>query len=330
MNLISIIIPIYNSELFLERCLSSLKNQTYSNIEFLMIDDGSTDKSAETCKKYQLMDHRFRYIYQPNSGVSAARNRGLNVAAGEYIGFCDSDDWVDADMYETLHRLLSENDADISIVSFKSENGQVSLVNNDDSEVLFFDSKSAILEMHNLGCFEGHLWNKLFKKTLFHNVRFRNDITIYEDMVAVWDLFLNAQKIVFQNVQKYHYYVNPNSAINCAFKESYWSSQIACQEMVKKMTTYFPESLVFAQRTLINGNYSIAHKLFLSRKKVKKQEYLKIKNEIIKHYNATVKKFFSLKQRIKISVFLNSRMLFSVLMYLAMLKNKLAMYLLKK
>ena len=97
-ELISIIIPIFNCEKYIKRCLNSLINQTYKNIEVILIDDGSTDRSSEICKDYSKRDQRIKYIRQNNQGVSAARNRGLDIAKGKYMGFCDSDDGADATM----------------------------------------------------------------------------------------------------------------------------------------------------------------------------------------------------------------------------------------
>ena len=105
-NTISVIVPIYNAELYLEQCLESIKNQTYKNFEVIMIDDGSTDKSQEICKKFSNSDKRFKLICQKNSGVSAARNKGISEATGKYIYFCDSDDFCNIDIFDSQKYLV--------------------------------------------------------------------------------------------------------------------------------------------------------------------------------------------------------------------------------
>ena len=113
--LISVIVPIYNAEQYIDRCLKSILKQTYSNLEVLLIDDGSSDGSSSICKQYELSDNRVHYYHQHNSGVSAARNKGLDIAKGEYIGFCDADDWIESDMYEVLYSMINSSQSDIAI-----------------------------------------------------------------------------------------------------------------------------------------------------------------------------------------------------------------------
>lgn len=110
MGLISLIIPIFNAEKTLQRCLDSVRQQTYSNLEVILIDDGSTDGSRNICMSYTKRDSRLRYLYQPNAGVSAARNLGLDAATGTYVAFLDSDDWLSPDYLARLHTAMSDCD----------------------------------------------------------------------------------------------------------------------------------------------------------------------------------------------------------------------------
>ena len=113
-DLISIIIPVYNVEQYLSRCIDSVINQTYKNLEIILIDDGSTDDSGEICDEYALKDNRIKVMHKQNGGVSSARNEGLDISKGNYIGFIDSDDFIEKDMYEFLYDLLTKNNCDIS------------------------------------------------------------------------------------------------------------------------------------------------------------------------------------------------------------------------
>lgn len=118
---ISIIVPVYNVEKYIKRCLDSLINQTYKNLEIICIDDGSTDQSGEICDKYALKDKRIRVFHKKNSGVSSTKNLGLDVFQGDYVGFVDSDDFVEPTMYEILLRDILLNDVDISVVNYSKE-----------------------------------------------------------------------------------------------------------------------------------------------------------------------------------------------------------------
>ena len=124
---ISIIVPVYNIEKYIEKSVESLVNQTYKNIEIILIDDGSTDSSPQICDKLKKEDTRIKVIHQPNKGVSAARNAGLDAACGDYIGFCDGDDIADKDMFEFLYNLAVSDNADIAMceVRLVFENGEV-------------------------------------------------------------------------------------------------------------------------------------------------------------------------------------------------------------
>ena len=112
-TLISVIIPVYNVEEYIRTCLDSISSQTYSNLEIILVDDGSTDKSPGICDEYQERDSRFRVIHKKNGGQSSARNEALDIAKGEYVSFVDSDDWLESDMYEVLINVINETGANI-------------------------------------------------------------------------------------------------------------------------------------------------------------------------------------------------------------------------
>ena len=135
-NLISIIVPIYNSENYIKKCLDSILAQTYSNLEVILIDDGSTDNSYNICKDYQKKDNRIVLLQQKNAGVSRARNHGLEVAKGEYIGFVDSDDYIEPEMYEILLNSIIESNSKIAICNYYYENEDSKLYCGDSIKIL--------------------------------------------------------------------------------------------------------------------------------------------------------------------------------------------------
>ena len=280
--MISVIIPIYNASATLDRCLQCLGAQTYEDMEFLMVDDGSSDGSAEICRRYVESDSRFRYLYQENAGVSVARNRGIDEARGEYLGFCDADDWVEPDMYECLLKLLNDHEADASICSLYINfegNASKQLADVSNGTFLTFSAQEAISQMHKGDFFQGHLCNKLIKKSVIGENRLPRGIAIYEDMYFLWDVFLNCEKVVFEGIPKYHYLQNAGSALH-RYKETFWTVQDACDGMLAKMEAHFPNQLFLAQKTLLLGNMELAQRL-IHAKKLDKESFDAICQKIL-------------------------------------------------
>ena len=312
--MISIILPIYNSEPYLDRCLSSLARQTYANLEILMIDDGSTDGSADICLAYAQRDIRFRYVRQENKGVSAARNRGLDLASGDYIGFCDSDDWAEPDMYACLLDLITETGTDIAVISEISDFGHRAAPES--AETILLDAESAIREMHRGELFQGQLWNKLIRSELLAEIRFCENVAIYEDMLLMWQVFHRANDIAFRDLPKYHYTSNPTSALRTSFKESYRTVQTACREMLGYMECHYPHNVAYAKKTLVLGNYTLVDKLSAAGL-LTRAEYRALRQLLRAHYTAEVKALSDRHLRLHMAFFFSGR-----LPYLAYLKIK--------
>lgn len=200
--MISVIVPIYKTEKFLEKCVNSILQQTYKDLEVILVDDGSPDGCGEICDAYAQKDSRVRVIHKENGGRSSARNAGIECAQGEYLAFVDSDDWIDPEMYETLLRLAKETDADIAECSYrfyrpwKTENkvldgentGKISVYSNVEAlEKLYFGpqlfSEIAIM-----------VWNKLYKASIFENIRFIEGYN-FEDVEITPRVLYKAKKI---------------------------------------------------------------------------------------------------------------------------------------
>lgn len=282
--LISVIVPIYNAEQYLDRCIKSILSQTYANLEVILIDDGSSDASSNICKQYELSDRRISYYYQNNSGVSAARNKGLDIAKGEYIGFCDADDWIESDMYEVLYSMINSSQSDIAICSFTVDTEQSQGALHDDGEILLFSARDAIIEMNRGVLFAGHLWNKLFRRSVISGTRLPLDIAIYEDMCFLSEVFTKCDRVAFRNVSEYHYVQLQTSALH-VYKECFWSVQQACRLMFDRMKRDFPDDIEWTQKTALLGNISLALRLS-DASKMKLASYKKIRQEIEKYATA--------------------------------------------
>lgn len=212
-KLVSIIVPVYNSEKTLNRCIDSLIAQTYSNIEIIIINDGSTDKSGKICEEYVQKDYRIKLINQQNRGVSVARNKGLESSNGEFICFVDSDDYVSEKFVENLYITIVENDVDLAICNMNIVNSKRSYTKD------FFgaDIKSNIAlpkEKYytNIDKFGGFVWNKMFLKKYMDNLLFDEHIYYCEDELFVVNYTQRCNKLACLDEALYFYCITESSA----------------------------------------------------------------------------------------------------------------------
>lgn len=210
--LISVIIPAYNIEDYIERCLKSVCEQTYTNLEIIVVDDGSGDRTGEIIDRIAKEDTRIIPIHKKNAGVSAARNTGLDRATGDYIGFVDGDDIIEEDMYEFLLNNALKYDADISHCGY-----QMVFPNRVDyyyntGEIRIQDKYQGVYDLIKADKVEPGLGNKLYKREVTRNARLDENIKINEDLLFNYILFRNSKKSVFVDFSKYYYMVRENSA----------------------------------------------------------------------------------------------------------------------
>lgn len=170
-DLISIIVPVYNVEKYLDRCIQSIVEQTYRNLEIILVDDGSTDGSEKICDSWAVKDNRIRVIRQNNMGGGAARNAALDVAKGDFIAFVDSDDYISADMYEYLYSLL-EKGFDIAECSYVQVNGDSETFGQGKEELIACDAEEAMRYHIQDTIFRQVIWNKLYRRSVIEDIRF--------------------------------------------------------------------------------------------------------------------------------------------------------------
>ena len=218
-NLISIIVPIYKVEAYLNKCLDSICNQTYKNLEIILVDDGSPDNSGKMCDDYAKKDSRIKVIHKENGGLSSARNAGLDIATGEYISFIDSDDYINAKFIETLYNLCIENNADISECDFlKFENDDVKEIKEEVNIHLYTSHEMQnrmYSEIDNVRSVV--VWNKLYKKYIYENMRFPVG-KINEDEFCTYRAFYSCKTKIATTSEKLHYYrYSPESIMGRKF-----------------------------------------------------------------------------------------------------------------
>ncbi len=204
MEKISIIIPVYNVEKYINKCINSVLEQTYKNLEIILVDDGSTDNSGNICDEFKKKDKRIKVIHKINGGLSSARNAGIECATGNYIGFVDSDDYIETDMFETLCSLIKQYKADISIVSlYEVYNNKIISVRNS-GKLELFTKIEAMKELLTDRKIKSYACNKLFKKELFQNVKYPISKN-FEDIATTLLLFEQSNKVVLLQQPKYYY-----------------------------------------------------------------------------------------------------------------------------
>ena len=220
-KLISVIIPVYNAGQYIERCVESVLSQTYSNLEVVLVNDGSKDNSGRLCDKYKEVDARVNVIHIENSGVSKARNIGLSVAKGEYISFLDADDYLDKNFLFVLCDRLENDltDVCVCVADEKVKNREASIINIDDT----FN----ILDYKFITC----VWGKLYRQTILKDIIFSEDIFVAEDTFFFLQVLNRVQKLSVINGELYHYTENANSVMHSKFTEARYTEIIALERI---------------------------------------------------------------------------------------------------
>lgn len=282
MDLISIIIPVYNVSKYLRRCVDSVLNQSYHNIEIILVDDGSTDDSGAICDEYAKKEESVIVIHQHNQGLGPARNAGLNVMHGKYVGFVDSDDWVSSEMYECMHRAIVENKCDIATCGrlVVADEGILSQVYCTD-KVQKLNSEEAIehyliqRDMNMSAC------DKLFSSKLFDDVRFPGEFLISEDIVPMYYLLKKSEGVFLTGKPYYNYYYRVGSLSKSNFSYKTMGACIYAEkvsELVRKEYPHLIDAANYFFYDEIIGIYRVLRRAEYTGKE-KKELQLKIRNE---------------------------------------------------
>lgn len=255
---ISIIIPIYNVENFIDTCIQSVRNQSYKNLEIILVDDESPDNSGQICDDYAKLDQRIKVIHQKNKGLSGARNSGLKIATGDYVGFIDSDDWVELDMYKTLLELAVKNNLEIvecGVAQRKNENDaslKPSLADVDFFIEDYLDAYKRIIRDTKFS-----VWRRLYKKEIVENYLFREG-KISEDVYFTIDNLKKTDRIGYLDYPFYNYRLNPDSITRSA----YTVKDFDAIEAATYLNNSISENFQFDKELLIIGQKHYLKRLF--------------------------------------------------------------------
>ena len=219
-DLISVIVPVYNVEKYLNRCIDSIINQTYKNLEIILVDDGSPDNCGKICDEYAKKDSRIKVIHKENGGLSDARNVGINIARGTYVGFVDSDDWIEEEMYEILYNNILKYNADLSTCNFIRTAKNVKKSYNKGNIIKIYTRGEYLKKFFKIGTQECvyYAWNKLYRRELLSKEQYPVGLTS-EDVEGTFKYLLKCEKVVTTKKICYNYFYNEKSITESNFSD---------------------------------------------------------------------------------------------------------------
>ncbi|GGL50656.1 glycosyltransferase [Sporolactobacillus putidus] len=285
---VSVIIPVYNSEKFLRKCLDSVVNQTLNDIEIIVVNDGSTDKSLCILNEYAKRYNNIMLINQKNSGQGLARNRAIDIARGEYLAFVDSDDYIEHNMLQILYKEAETGKIDVVICNWNgvdTDGNVLKVYDHPDYDHKIFDRKAIIKEFltNKNALVEGFSWNKLIRRNLFINYGVRYPNIRYEDIPAMFRILTKVKKCKYINKNLYHYVHHSNSTVH--FKQTNSTKDfIRAIEMVKD--TLNEEHL----ESEFEKEYFIYYGTNLLREYYRSQKLMRSSKELKRHFKVLLKK----------------------------------------
>jgi len=259
---VSVIIPVYKVEDYLEKCVDSVLNQTMKELEIILVDDGSPDDCGKICDAYSEKDSRVRVIHQENRGLSAARNAGIDFATCEYVGFVDSDDWIEPDMYEFLYRNITVNNADIATCGIcgRTKTDGASEKNSGCKLVTVDEAMPFILRPSEVDI---TAWNKLYRKSLFSKLRFPEG-KVYEDVYLIPRVFGRAKTVALSTVPKYHYYRRAGSITETISLDYDRDGVEAANEQFKYIDSTFPHHAHHVQLRQLIAHFKLLDSMLMT------------------------------------------------------------------
>ena len=259
---ISVIVPVYNVEQYLERCVDSIINQTYTNLEIILVNDGSTDNSGKLCDELAKKDERIRVIHKENGGLSDARNRGIDEAESDLVGFIDSDDYIDSDMYEVLLKNLNNTDADLSMCALYDVYNNTPEAQVANKETWELSSEQAIKMVMEAKILSVTAVNKLYRKSLFSDLKFEVG-KIAEDSCIMVKLLDKCKKIVATNEKKYYYVHRENSITTQKFSTKFLNVIEAYEQNSNIILEKYPKLKGVAQTRMNWAYFYVLDRLLL-------------------------------------------------------------------
>lgn len=262
---ISIIVPVYKVEQYLDRCVNSILNQTFTDFELILVDDGSPDRCPQMCDEWAKKDARIRVIHKENGGLSSARNAGLAVMQGEYVNFVDSDDWIEHNMLERLFSLLREHPGtQIAQCEARRTKGEEDAKEAKASpKVRVLDAKGMLDYFFRVNGEESNtgVWNKLIKVEILNGFEFVD--TLNEDVEASYEFFTRAKSMVVTDEKMYNYFINQSGITNSEFREKDFDYLDVWKRVCSRTKKEHPEYASYAEINRKRANFTLLSKMML-------------------------------------------------------------------
>jgi glycosyltransferase involved in cell wall biosynthesis len=311
---ISVIVPVYNNEKYLQKTVESILNQTYKNIEIILVDDGSVDESPRICDEMAEDYENIVAIHQKNKGVSSARNAGLKKATGELIAFCDGDDILQEDMYELLHKQMTEENSDIACCSSSLIMENNTVLNKLSGKKLVWESCDDYLRDFLVGRLSMSACTKLFKSEILHDVAFPEDCTLNEDKFFCFLSALNTERISFQDVGKYLYFRRKGSSSITDFSEKYFDVIKLAQRILEIIKEKKPHLSEEAECNLLLSSLRVYKLIYIRNGLGGYKKEAKLLREYFKGFDKKrAKKYISTKDYIRFVTARTGKMAFKLL-----------------
>ena len=257
--LISVIIPVYKVEKYLEKCVDSVINQTYDNLEIILVDDGSPDNCPKMCDEYAKKDKRIKVIHKENGGVGSARNKGIEKSTGDYITFVDSDDWIEKEFIHEMLDIANKYKVDYVTCGYYRVYESKKEIINGNLEEIVIDSKEYVNKLLNVQNGYGFVHMKLIKKTKISNLRFEEKLVVGEDALFNIELCKHINKAVILNKSLYNYFFNSNSVVR-KYDEKYVDKYL---NSMKYMSEYIEKNYNNIETIINLYNYIVYHVMLI-------------------------------------------------------------------
>lgn len=308
-DLISIIVPAYNIEKYLERCVESLLKQSYSNIEIILVDDGSTDSTAQLCDYYGKNYNQITVIHKTNGGLSDARNVGLDVSSGKYVSFVDSDDWIATDMIESLYNVLKQTNTKLVVCEPIYAYADYIKEKNFSGKSFVLNQREAIESLVSDRVFRTNAWNKLYDINLWEDVRFPIGKK-YEDVHIMHEIYCKCEKIAFLDRGLYYYFQRNDSIVHVPNLESYMDFVYGTIQRYNYLFKKYEDMEPRLAASVISSILVVYRNIGINKLNVKKFELIKLKQLFVKYDNKKVYIFLSPRFKIDYLIYKISPLLF--------------------
>lgn len=277
--LVSVIIPVYNTEKYLKKCVDSVRNQTYQNLEIWLVDDGSTDSSGAICDEYAPMDSRIYVIHKENAGQGVARNAALDRCTGEYISFVDSDDWIAEDYVEKLVQEIEKSDADICICGYYGYTG-IRTVNVTRTPCVLNNNYEIIKHLVATTDISGMACDKFYRRHLLEHNRFPA-VRANEDAYLIYDVLPTCKKVVILEDCLYHQLIRPGSTERSDFSEKNYALIGAAKKLMAIVKNNYPDLYAYVQFNAADAICNLLYKVVYSGESAENQKHYATLNEYL-------------------------------------------------